>query len=557
MKRFFRNVLCLIGLAILFPAAAQGASKAAYVVLPFTVQGPQGFSYLERSIPQMLTSRLYWKDRVEPAVNETPAAQKPAATESEAAAAAGRYKADYVVWGSVTVAGDDCSLDVLVRDRSGKVTPYSRSAKTTQLIAVIKGVSDNINRDLFGRNPEATTATARPAEPERVNRMNPDLVVNEDRPKDVYLNPQFRYSGSAAGDGSRLRSQTLKFTAIGMEVVDADGDGKNEVILLSDTNLYAYRMEEGAKLAPLGEFKLPATDKPLCLRALPHAGGRAKLVVSMVDRTGIPASAIFTFDGRNFKQEAKNVKYFLNVVKLPPDYRPTLIGQAAQPPKLFRPGVSEMVNSGGGLSTGRRLDLPEGANVFNFAYLPGGKGEDNAEKLVMLNSNERLVTYTAKGARLAQSEEQYSGAAVGVEVDPRMPGLGNDTETQRDVFYIPMRMPAVDLDGDGNWELIVNRPISTASQLFERYRFFPQSEIHSVQWDGTGLNLVWKTRRIKGSVVDYAITDVDNDGTRDLVVCINTHPGALGVDARKTVVLVYPLDVTKTDAPVDQGDIYD
>ena len=559
MKRFFCNTLCLFIFSIVLPVAAQAASKATFVVLPFAVSGPQGFAYLERSVPQMLTSRLYWKDRVEPAVNETPASQKPATSESEAAAAASKYKADYVIWGTVTVAGDDCSLDVFVRDRSGKVRPYAREAKTTQMIAGIKGVSDAINKDVFGRKPEASSSSASATRggPERVNRMNPELIINEDTPKDVYLNPQFRYAGDV-GDGSRLRSQTVAITAIGMEVTDADGDGRNEIFLLSEHGLSAFRMEKGARLTPLGEFKFPSTTFCLAVRSMPHGGGGSKLVVSMVDRDKRPSSSILSFNGNTFTEEARGIKYFLNVVKLPPDYRPILIGQAANPPKLFRPGgVSEMVKSGGSWTTGPRLNLPENVNVFNFTYLPAGRGEENAEKLVVLNSNERLVTYTTKGARLAESPESYSGAAVGLEVDPRMPGMGEDTVTERDMFYIPMRMPAVDLNDDGNWEIIVNRPISTASTIFDRYRFFPQSEIHSMQWDGVGLNLVWKTRRIKGSVVDYAIIDADNDGARDLVVCINTHPGALGVEGRKAIVLLYPLDLSKTSAPTSKDDIYE
>ena len=138
MKRFFRTALYLFGLLTLLPAAAQGATKSTYVVLPFAVQGPQGFAYLERNIPQMLTSRLYWKDRVEPSVQDLPAGQKPVASETEAAAAGKKYGADYVVWGTVTVAGDDCSLDVYIRDRAGKVRPYAREAKATQLITAMK-----------------------------------------------------------------------------------------------------------------------------------------------------------------------------------------------------------------------------------------------------------------------------------------------------------------------------------------------------------------------------------------------------------------------------------
>ena len=54
-------------------------------------------------------------------------------------------------------------------------------------------------------------------------------------------------------------------------------------------------------------------------------------------------------------------------------------------------------------------------------------------------------------------------------------------------------------------------------------------------------------RRIKGSVVDFALADPNNDGTKDLVVCLNTHPGALGLQNRKTVVVFYPLDLSMMD----------
>ena len=58
-----------------------------------------------------------------------------------------------------------------------------------------------------------------------VNQMNPSFMHNETTQRQVYLNPQFRYQGS---DGTRLRSQTLPYAAVGMVVADVNGDGKNE-----------------------------------------------------------------------------------------------------------------------------------------------------------------------------------------------------------------------------------------------------------------------------------------------------------------------------------------
>jgi hypothetical protein len=185
--------------------------------------------------------------------------------------------------------------------------------------------------------------------------------------------------------------------------------------------------------------------------------------------------------------------------------------------------------------------------VFNFAWIPEGYTPEDTAKVVMLTSDENLRLYTEKGTRITQTDDTYSGAVQGIEINRAMPGLGRDDVTIGRSYFIPMRMPVISFQNDGKYEIIVNKPISTASRIFERYRSFPEAEIHSLYWDGIGLNLLWKTRRIKGSVADYAVVDVNNDGVLDLVTCVNTHPGALGVDARKSMVVFYPLDLSKID----------
>ena len=560
MMRVFRAVTGLLGLLLLLTASqaafAAAPQRATFLVLPFAVQGSQSYAYLERSIPQMLNSRLYWKGRVEPVLHDLPASIKPVATQEAAEKLRAQYKADYVIWGNVTIVGDDASIDVRVKDKAGKIWPQARNTKASMLMGAISGVSDGINKDVFNR--AATPASASQGGQGPINQMNPDIMVNQTSSRDVYLNPQFRYAGPTNVDDSRLRSQALPFSSIGMEVVDADGDGRSEIFLLDDHVVRAYTFSNG-KMEPRGEFKFPMSSQCLTIRSMARPTGRAWIIVNTVDSGGGPMASVLTYGNGAFTEEMRNIKYYLNVVKLPPLYQPVLLGQEAQPPRLFKPGVSEMIKQGNTLVPSKRVALPSDANVLNFTYIPAGRGEKDGEKLIVLSNEERLRVYTAKGARLSESSDKFSGSAVGLEIDPTMPGLGRESVTMANVFYMPMRMIAIDLERDGSYELIVNKPISTASEIFDRYRFFPQAEIHSLFWDGLGLNLQWKTRRIKGSMVDYAIADANNDGILDLVVCLNTHPGALGVKARKTVVMIYPLDVSRTDpnTPVDKSDVYD
>ena len=70
-----------------------------------------------------------------------------------------------------------------------------------------------------------------------------------------------------------------------------------------------------------------------------------------------------------------------------------------------------------------------------------------------------------------------------------------------------------------------------------------------------GLGLKWKTRRIRGSVAEVDLGDVNNDGILDLVVGLNTSPD-LGIGSRQCMVTAYPLDVSATNpnVPADLSD---
>jgi hypothetical protein len=241
---------------------------------------------------------------------------------------------------------------------------------------------------------------------------------------------------------------------------------------------------------------------------------------------------------------------------MPPHFTPMLIGQRWDAVRLFNPGVREMVKSGTKYVLGGRLTLPKEANAFNFTWLPGGKSGEG-DKVVLLAGDERLKVFSAKGEELHRSMEKFSGSSIGIEYVKGIYGLGRGNAQLPDKYFAPMRMLAADLNRSGEYVLLVNRPISVAAQFFENYRFFPEGEIQALFWDGMGLGLQWKTRRIKGSVVNLDLGDIMNNGVQCLVAGINTHPGALGATRRQSFLLIFPLDTSRMDpnTPWDRSDM--
>jgi hypothetical protein len=201
-----------------------------------------------------------------------------------------------------------------------------------------------------------------------------------------------------------------------------------------------------------------------------------------------------------------------------------------------------MISTGGRYTTGPAVDLPQGGNIFNTTFLPFEGDSQN----ILIDGYDRMRVYSSTGALLATTEETYAGSNLSIEYQNVPLGLAPVTgdNVPPDRIFIPLRTIPSNLDKDNRFELIVSRNISVSSQFFSNYRDYPQGEIHALYWDGVGMGLQWKTARIKGTVVDYALADADGDGAVDLVVNINTHTGMAGTSKKKTLIMVYPLVVS-------------
>ena len=551
-------VLCITLLFAAQAPAAQTSQKSSYVVAPFTINGPSEFGYLGKAIPSMLASRLYWKGHFEPASDASGGVGSVSSLDA-ARRALKASGADYLVWGDVNLAGQNAMISARVLDKAGK--EWRREATTTvnDLIPSLQNVADGINAELFGR-PLATSQVASGSTSRTGRQLNPAMVQNETSQSQVYLNPQIRYQGR---DGDRLRTQRMPYASRAMITGDFDGDGKNEVVIMDKNQLHVYRW--GKQLEPLAEYKLPRTQITLALNSIDLNRDRVpEIVVSSVgldsDRSTSkdsasmlftesdkPYSYILSFKGGKFREIATRLPYYMNVVKMPPLYAPVLVGQRGDRNTIFsRSGVYEVMRQGSDFVLTNRLALPKGVNVFNFMWLPAS-GQHSDELMASVNKHDKIQIFNKNGKELYLSAEPYSGSQCGIEECVDLPGLGTTDIITPGVYYLPMRMIAADLDRNGQWELLVNHPISVAAQFFSSYRDYPEGEIQALTWDGVGLSMLWKTRRIKGTVVDFSLCDVNNDGVLDLVVCLNTHTGVLGVNSRKTTLVAYPLDLDQAD----------
>lgn len=541
------SLFCLLMLIVVFVCAALPRTAQAedalkrFAVLPFAVHGPDQYAYLGQGVQTMLISRLKWADRFEDVDRSVIAQVVTAIPDSpeQAQAALSALGADYLIYGSVTILGDQASLDAHVLDTLGNDYPHSAQVQLNDLIPALERVAREINAQVLGRPLDQA---AQPQEqPARASGpMHPDLVTNQHGLSgQYYLNPELLYTGSADAPG-RWRSQALPFSSLGMVVGDADNNGLNEIFILTDNSVLAYHVVDN-RLMPLAEYAAPSRIQCLNISMMDtNRDGFQEIIVSAIlEET--PRSFILNFIDGRFVLLEDRIPLYLNVIRIPPDFRPTLIGQRKGRNRLFDSSVHEVLRMDGTMELGTPLNLPREANVFNFAFLP----QENDFKVVIADHRDNLRIYSSNNTFQAVTEESYAGSALGLEVDETLPGLSQVHDDEMlGYYYIPSRLVPIRLDRNQPWNLLVNRNISLSAQFFARYRYFPQGEIHALFWDGINLNINWKTRRIRGTVIDYGLADVMNDGRTQLFVLVNTHPGVTGFTQRRTVVLTYPLDFT-------------
>ncbi len=549
----FRRLVLLVAAVLCLSSTALAADVKSYAVAPFAIHGPEKYQYLSQGAQSMLESRMNWPGHLAPVDKGKVTARlaKAPASEAEARKALADIGADFLAYGSLTVSGEQASVDITVLGRDGKKWPKNFTAKLADLIPAMERAAQSLNNEIFQR--PAAPGAAQGAGGQSINQMNPDFVVNQtSENQKVYLNPSFRYAGPSDTPGV-WRSQSMPIVSGGIAIDDLNGDGKNEVVIMTKDSIETYVYKD-RQLLPIARYQVSPNLKLLKVSTLDINGdGKAEIIVS-ASYFKEPRSFILSLEGNQIKELYKDIKLYMNVAAVPPDFTRQLVGSKGEPKELFVQGVHNVIFSGGQPALSTRLNLPSKANPFNFVYLP----EKSGYKVVLNDDRDHLVVYTAKGERVAATEEEYCGSAIGLEFDPLMAPMEKPkTDHLWTYYYIPLPMIVANLDKDDRSELLVSKNISLAAQFFETFRTFSQGEIHSLYWDGVGMNLLWKTRRIKGTITGYALSDIDNDGQKELVVCLNTWPGAVGVYARRTIVLAYKLDTSSMGQPgefgIDQG----
>ncbi|BDQ38522.1 hypothetical protein SYK_28820 [Pseudodesulfovibrio nedwellii] len=546
-RRFITACIALMAtLLMALPALASGAKS--FAVVPFTYNGPQKYSYFPKALQASLESDLEWLGQVEPTTKDTSSLTTPS-NKANALNALRGLEIDHLVFGDISILGKKAHIKMEVVSEDGKAWMKKGEMGLDEITSWLDDQSKVIQGDVFNRPGYGTAEKAakkeidadKPASP-----MSSAFIPADGTYKQDNLNPQFRYEGGAETAG-RWRSQTMRYSSYGMYVADGDADGQNEVFILQKSAISAYRFKEG-KLQHLSTFELPSNVMSIRMEIADlNKDGMPEFIIGgyqfesqygIKAPNGQPRSSVLSFEGGKFKYIVKKYSKFLGILRIPPTYMPILVAQKKGQRYLFDKHIREAFIKGDSISLGQRIQAPPFGTVYNMTYLPQELGYN----YVILSNKNKLVTFSQTMERLNESDATFNSSGVVVPTADKMLGMGPGvTEEQIMAYNIPFRMITAPLTSK-KYELLVNKDLSASAQVFSSYHYYTQGEIHSLAWDGVGMNLAWKTRRIKGQVSDIALADLNNDGNKQLCVLINTFAG-IGYGNRKSVVVAYDLNL--------------
>lgn len=550
----------VVGLALSHPAlAAAPATPSRVVILPFTANAKEDISFLVKGVRDMLASRLAWPDHVivvEPdLVAPAMARIKPPYNEDKAVQIGKELSSNVVVFGSITVLGQAVSVDArVVRIEGGE--PLTAFVQANDQDAVIPRINDfamRINAEIFQR-PEAVEAQKKAQE--RSSRLMGDKAKEGDAvstvtdpsaldklPENISpLNPLFLRTLSGVDSDRYWRSPRINQPIESVAVGDIDGDGLNELVMLTLNTVRVYRLK-GEHFALIQEFKNGPAGEYLFVDIADIIGkGRPQIFISSF-RNKLAASFVLEWQEGGLKMIQGPHNMFYRAQPNPSGPGMLLFGQRSAVDTPFIGPIYQMKWDGKEFVPAKDMGFTDKAYIFNFALADlNGSG---SPLLCLIGPSYSIRIYNKEQEQIWMSGEAY--AATGKFV-PYQPIAGSGWEESW--WYIPARLVLADLDNDGRHELVVVRNRDRADGMIDKMRMFYQGTIYGLYWNGMGLIEHWRTPNISGYLPDYTLADVGNVGRQALVMAVSQRELSGLLEKGTGHVVAFTL---KTQKPTKKG----
>jgi len=539
MRRLSSVGLILIA-TIAFNFSSTAAAPKRIALLPFKINSEKDLSFLKDGIFDMLSTRLAKEGRVEviSRARADTAVQSVAGSERINDAVARDIgtllNADFVLFGSLTVLGDNVSIDAKMLDITGAkptMTFYDQSQDLGAVVTKINLIAADINDKMFGQTPAAAAKTPVPAaKPQKTPKdsihAHPEKVLQDDGFIAAGREGASEDMGIIGGatqetQASFWKSASFKYMINAVAVGDVDGDGKNETVIAAPHTVTIFRSGGGPfrKIAEIEE----SNNKNLYGVDIAdiNSNGYAEIFITSFNaEKNVVNSFILEYDGKNFIKIMDNSRLIYRVADTPNRGR-VLLGQRPRKGNSDSGPIFEIIWQAGEYLPTDEIRTPRHTSLLGLTI---GDVMNNAqENAVGYKGDDHIQIIDESGNRIWDSPERYGGSMLFWDAPQDDRGQLNNKK------YFPIRLVVWQNKTNKESQVIAIKNHELTNRKLD-FRMFTKTHIEAFTWDGLGLRPIWKTRTMKGYIQDYTVGDFDNDGNDELVA-------ALVIKEKRVVVL--------------------
>ena len=530
-------VLSLFIIVTITPGLCSQPKKVA--VIPFLVNSPQDLGFLQDGLFNMLFSRLSDPGKVEVIDRETinkvmakakaTLGSKGLLNESNARIIGANIGVDYILFGSLTHFGESVSLDASMVDMTAKkpsLTFFEQSKNMGDVIPMVNTFAGDINLKVFNRR----IANDMYAGPKQApSQGGSQYSEGQEGQTGGFINLQ---QTSQKGFQTHLK---FKGQINAMAVGDLKKEGNIQVVTATDSEILIYKFK-GIKLLVDKKIKFSSTHRIISLDIADiNKNGYPEIFVTSLNihREGLK-SFVLEYNGKNYITLTDDESYYLRVIDGPDQDKILLAQKSTAHP--YNDKIYLMKAKGSGYVRDKRIRMPRSVSVLSLAKGPV-TGKD-ASEYVLINEHGRLTMVTDTGKIDWKGDRKFGGTAHYFYLQK------NDSDdSSKEPLYFNPRLLFYDVGGDGKKEIFAVRNEELGGGTFGRYKRFTKGSLEILSWNGIALVPVAKTRSVQGWISDFAIVDLDGDGNEELVVSVVGKPKTLmGAKGQISNIISYQIE---------------
>ncbi len=483
-------------------ASQETANKKQVLFLPFVVDIPDASSgYLENGLSSVLASRLAIHAGIRPIggngtgkklFNHLQQGRFDSVKKMLAAA-----KADYLVIGALEQEEKNYLISCYVFTGASVTSPAHFEKQFPHIDDIIKDVDDmawEISDKIFGK--------PRPVKSKKnIDKSNGVAAFHTTHPDRLYKEEKVGMAELGIGDRFELitvmESPKIHENVQDMNVVDIDGDGVDEILLLTNKKLFIYRAVNNT----FQKADIIELESHLRLHSVTWGDfdndGHQELFISG-NSGSRPSSMILKLEEGKPTIVRRKIPYYLRALSVP-GKKAVLYGQVGD---IFQPHGGAIYRlQWDSAFTFKRLEkivVPKGVEIYDFiqADITG----DSVRELIVITKNNRLQVRNSENEVMWTSADQF-GAGRNF--------LGTLTSNEKQNIkvpaYIKSRLVITDIDMDGINDVVVGRNRVEQVRFIPRLRYFKGSSIMALSWKDNGLRPLWETGKLPGYIANYQV----------------------------------------------------